>query len=199
MEMIRLKKLLSQILVIILLFSSLPLTSLADYDTGLVRDYYGTSDTIFGIRPAFIYSESEVQPSEFEYTCQHRFINTSTDYSHLKSEATCLEPALYYLSCVYCEATCTEAVLCEYYYICSVCGEHFGKTVEYMTDTMPALGHVDADNDGICERCGEEAIGKIIILGDVNGDGKIRANDARKILRASAELEDPKTWEALLP
>ena len=521
-------------------------------DTGLVRDYYGTSDSIFGIRPAFIYSESEVQPSEFEYTCQHRFINTSTDYSHLKSEATCLEPALYYLSCVYCgangtdcfssgetvshnltkieatpatckdkgnieyykctychklytdenaenqtyqqfisipkteehtwddgvslsddsggylytctvcgatktekpktssalgdidgdgqisetdariavrqaigdtqtllydiadinedgainlwearhilrysvgkeqsidnqlnipdalsnfdensehkmmlsfnnneeedgtftvsliftnmqdlaatfftigfnsatvefvgvselanalvetydnklgnlnvgivftdtlgtvdttivftfkfkgnnkvkgfhimdeklwtegnsiqdytmgvyncqhtwddgivskeptckaqgkkiytciqcgsmkeepiekltshtmgekveniiaEATCTEAVLCEYYYICSVCGEHFGKTVEYMTDTMPALGHVDADNDGICERCGEEAIGKIIILGDVNGDGKIRANDARKALRFSAELETPTEFE----
>ena len=31
-------------------------------------------------------------------------------------------------------------------------------------------------------------------LADINHDGKIRANDARKILRASAELEDPTTW-----
>ena len=29
---------------------------------------------------------------------------------------------------------------------------------------------------------------------DVNKDGQIRANDARKILRASADLEDPTTW-----
>ena len=31
-------------------------------------------------------------------------------------------------------------------------------------------------------------------LADINHDGKIRASDARKILRASAELEDPTTW-----
>ena len=33
-------------------------------------------------------------------------------------------------------------------------------------------------------------------LADINGDGKIRANDARKILRASAELENPADWRS---
>ena len=76
-------------------------------------------------------------------------------------------------------ATCTEAGLTDGEK-CSVCGEILKAQKE-----IPALGHIDADGDGKCDNCGQ-AMG---LRGDANLDGKVLANDARLVLRASAKLE----------
>ena len=44
------------------------------------------------------------------------------------------------------------------------------------------LGHDHVD--GVCQRCGD----RLFELGDVNGDGKVNARDARTILRYIAGL-----------
>lgn len=42
-------------------------------------------------------------------------------------------------------ATCTESGTC--FYNCSICGKNY-------TESIPALGHSDANTDGKCDRCG---------------------------------------------
>ena len=42
-------------------------------------------------------------------------------------------------------ATCTESGTC--FYNCSICGKNY-------TESIPALGHTDANTDGKCDRCG---------------------------------------------
>ncbi len=44
-------------------------------------------------------------------------------------------------------ASCTESGVITY--ICSECGAT-------KTEVLPALRHIDADHDGICDRCGEQ-------------------------------------------
>ncbi|MCR5781222.1 MAG: dockerin type I repeat-containing protein [Clostridia bacterium] len=108
-------------------------------------------------------------------------------------------------------ATCTGSGNVQYYY-CFVCGKKFsdaeGKT-EIADVWVKAKGHsfgewkvtkeATIDEEGIetrkCSECGEEEtrpiakLGIVYIIGDVNGDGRILADDARLALRASAKLE----------
>lgn len=74
------------------------------------------------------------------------------------------------------EPTCTEEGLSEGSH-CSVCGEVFSPQ-----EVLPAKGHVfDGDTDGICNICGFER--PVDICGDANGDGKISAKDATRIMQ----------------
>ena len=74
------------------------------------------------------------------------------------------------------EATCTEDgyTTCT----CDFCGD------SYVADRVDALGHDYVD--GVCTRCG----GQDVLLGDVNGDGKVNTGDARLLLRYLADLVD---------
>ena len=70
--------------------------------------------------------------------------------------------------------------------ICAVCG----KTLKAQ-EVIPATGHRDDDGDGKCDVCGETLDAPVTqgLRGDANLDGKVLANDARLVLRASAKLE----------
>ncbi len=72
------------------------------------------------------------------------------------------------------EPTCTEAGYTTY--TCE-CGDSY-------TEEIPALGHGYVD--GVCRHCGEAEFEP----GDVNGDGRVNARDARVLLRAIAGLDD---------
>ncbi|MCR5782555.1 MAG: dockerin type I repeat-containing protein [Clostridia bacterium] len=108
-------------------------------------------------------------------------------------------------------ATCTEDGNIQYY-TCTVCGKIFSDkngTIEINEVTIEASGHdfgewkvtkeATVAEEGIktrkCSKCGEEemcpiaTLGIVCIIGDVNGDGDILADDARLALRASAKLE----------
>ncbi len=74
--------------------------------------------------------------------------------------------------------TCTETGLTEGWH-CAVCGEILTAQEE-----LPAIGHSYVDE--VCTNCGEPAY----ILGDVNGDGRVNARDARALLRYIASPED---------
>jgi hypothetical protein len=74
------------------------------------------------------------------------------------------------------EPTCTKAgyTTCT----CATCGD------SYVTDEVAAFGHHYVD--GVCEHCGAPEA----LLGDVNGDGRVNARDARLLLRYAAGLAD---------
>lgn len=61
---------------------------------------------------------------------------------------------------------------------------HCGHCDQSYTEEIPALGHTYVD--GICVHCGQVRI----LLGDVNGDGKVNARDARLLLRYIAGLTE---------
>ena len=107
--------------------------------------------------------------------------------------------------------TCAEAGNMEYY-TCSVCQKVFSDaagTNEIADVTRKAAGHTYGEwtltkaatvsEDGIetrtCVRCGAEETRLVkkeeasFLLGDVNGDGKLTAADARLALRRSVSLE----------
>ena len=107
------------------------------------------------------------------------------------------------------EPTCTKDGYTSY--TCTRCGN------TYTDSETEATGHTwdegiitteaTKENTGImtytCTVCGETMteeipmLEELLMLGDVDGDGYIRANDARKALRFSAELETP-TAEQLI-
>ena len=74
------------------------------------------------------------------------------------------------------EPACTEAG-------CTTYTCHCGDTY---TEEISALGHDYVD--GVCTHCGEQQVQ--ILLGDVNGDGRVNARDARLLLRYAAGLAD---------
>ena len=82
-------------------------------------------------------------------------------------------------------ASCTEAGRTDGVK-CAVCGETLTAQ-----ETIPATGHKDDDRDGKCDVCGEAVTPPKPdgLRGDANLDGKVLANDARLVLRASAKLE----------
>jgi hypothetical protein len=53
------------------------------------------------------------------------------------------------------------------------------NTFDHSYSVKVCAGHTDADDDNICDNCGEG----LAMLGDVNGDGKINARDAMLALR----------------
>ena len=79
--------------------------------------------------------------------------------------------------------TCTETGLTERT-VCFVCGE-----ILKAQEIIPATGHTDADGNGKCDVCGADLSAPAGLRGDANLDGKVLANDARLVLRASAKLE----------
>lgn len=96
------------------------------------------------------------------------------------------------------DATCTETGTTVY--TCSRCDDTY-------TETIPATGHTAGEwktvtpaeigKEGLekqsCLVCGavlnERSIPALYLLGDADGDGKVTASDARKILRVAALLE----------
>ena len=70
---------------------------------------------------------------------------------------------------------CTEEGYCVY--CCYDCADTY-------TEVLPATGHSFVD--GVCQHCGAPAA----IPGDVNGDGRVNARDARLLLRYAAGLLD---------
>ena len=68
---------------------------------------------------------------------------------------------------------------------CTVCGN------EYQRKLPSQGGHLDEDNDGICERCGEPVDGKFLLLGDSDGDGAVSVLDATAIQKTLASLSVP--------
>ena len=92
-------------------------------------------------------------------------------------------------------ATC-EAAGEKDYYVCSVCGKYFedeaaAKEITKLDEwkVIPATGHnwvVSADGTKrTCTVCG--AVDILVIPGDVNGDGKVSAVDARWALQCAAQ------------
>ena len=72
--------------------------------------------------------------------------------------------------------------------VCEVCNE-----VLEAQKKLDPLGHVDNNDDGVCDNCGaklreDQTNYKYILLGDVNMDGKVNSKDARLVLRSSARL-----------
>ena len=93
-------------------------------------------------------------------------------------------------------ATCTESGSRKLECRCTICDE----VLQIKEELIEPTGH--QVTDGICTVCGQLISGgdagnvtTEVITGDVNGDGKIRANDARKALRFSADLESPTAEE----
>ncbi len=77
-------------------------------------------------------------------------------------------------------ATCTEEGVGDKWY-CAECDKVIAGG-----NTLPVAGH-NYNEDGICTDCGDEKV--TVLAGDVSGDGKITAEDARLSLRASVGLE----------
>ena len=80
--------------------------------------------------------------------------------------------------------TCTEKGYTNH--VCLNCDDSYKDTY------VDATGHTDADNNGICDVCAEnvsEPVNPGIMMGDVDGNGKITAADARAALRISAKLD----------
>lgn len=135
------------------------------------------------------------------YTCHcgHMYVEVLYAYGH-SYEASVTAP------------TCTEAGYTTH--TCSTCGDHYtdsyvdavGHSYETVrveptcdedgsvtytchcgdtyTEVIPATGHSFVD--GECEHCGQQEVA----LGDVNGDGRVNARDARLLLRYIAGLTD---------
>ena len=80
--------------------------------------------------------------------------------------------------------TCTEDG-CEQHYYCLNCGGTFSGPGVYVDSTVEKLGHDYVD--GVCTRCGEKET--TVHKGDVDGNGKIEAADARLALRVAVGLE----------
>ena len=101
------------------------------------------------------------------------------------------------------EATCdTDGSYDEVVY-CTVCNEEISRTQKI----IPALGHVDANNDGVCDRCNEETKCSVEVAnyGDEKGwevgslQTTIEIGDVATATASSGYFVDPngvkKTWD----
>ena len=141
---------------------------------------------------------------EMDHTCSvcgHTYTSlleaTGHSYDTVVAEPTCTEGG-------YTTHTCQ---ICGHSYIdgyTESLGHSYGSVVTdpncteggYTTHTCQICGHSYVDSytdpidhsyvDGICERCGASKA----ILGDVNGDGRVNARDARALLRYIAGLTE---------
>ena len=81
-------------------------------------------------------------------------------------------------------ATCTTAGTIVY--TCSKCGDQY-------TETVAALGHVDANGDSICDRCGENCVEYTLTTVLKNGDSVVIVNAATNKALSSADLSASQT------
>ena len=93
------------------------------------------------------------------------------------------------------EATYTTEVSYDEVVYCAVCGKELSRT-KIVTDKLETPENsTDSETTTVetTENVAIESTTEVstVILGDINGDGIIKANDARKVLRFSAELETP--------
>ncbi len=82
-------------------------------------------------------------------------------------------------------ATCTEAGGYDLVVYCTDCGKEMARE---NIKTSDPTGHEDADADDLCDICNESLLPGVL-FGDVDGNGKIEAADARLALRAAVNLE----------
>ena len=119
--------------------------------------------------------------SAMSKTCAHIW-----DEGVVTTNPTCTKDGVKTYVCSWCGATKTESV--------PAYGEHVwdeGVVTKEPTATT------DGERTHTCERCGEkkteviEKTGEVTVLtGDVNGDGRINARDARALLRYLAGMEE---------
>ncbi len=103
---------------------------------------------------------------------------------YVETEATCTQEGLMVRKCDGCGASETQVIAAQghqlsykhdqtgHWQACANC--------DYTTDVQPHTGEV-------CDECGYDSR---LVLGDVNGDGRINARDARALLRYIAGLAD---------
>ncbi len=103
-----------------------------------------------------------------------------TDWSEPVFYKIMLEECKHSYTSVVTDPTCTEPGCIVY--TCD-CGETY-------TEEIPALGHDYVD--GSCTRCGAVEVG--VLMGDVNGDGKINTTDAKLIMQFDLGLIDRDEW-----
>ena len=116
----------------------------------------------------------EVEPGEYTEGLERRNC-MRCDY-HEENVLPAIGHTHHYESVVT-EPTCTEGGYTTH--TCTGCGD------TYIDSQTAALGH--DYHDGTCTRCG--AAEKLV--GDVNGDGRVNARDARALLRFLAGLTEP--------
>ena len=103
---------------------------------------------------------------------------------YVETEATCTQEGLMVRKCDGCGASETQVIAAQghelsykhdqtgHWQACANC--------DYTTDVQPHTGEV-------CDECGYDSR---LVLGDVNGDGRVNARDARLLLRYAAGLAD---------
>ena len=152
------------------------------------------------------YSETVVQPtcdeqgytSHYCWRCDYSYADNYTEptghnYTQAVMEPSCTSDGVCFYYCPKCsdsysevlpalghsysetvtEPSCTESGECTYQ--CERCSRSY-------TEELPPLGHDFVD--GECTRCGAADA----LIGDVNGDGRINARDARALLRYIAGM-----------
>ena len=117
------------------------------------------------------------------------------DEGAVSVEPTCVDAGVMVYACTVegCIATKEEAI--------PATGEHtFGE----WTETKPATAAEEGEETRVCSVCGEtetRAVARLVNaenIGDIDGDGKITASDARTALRAAVGLEELAAFEQAL-
>ena len=117
------------------------------------------------------------------------------DEGAVSVEPTCVDAGVMLYTCTVegCIATKEEAI--------PATGEHtFGE----WTETKPATASEEGEETRVCSVCGEtetRAVARLVNaenIGDIDGDGKITASDARTALRAAVGLEELAAFEQAL-
>lgn len=90
-------------------------------------------------------------------------------------------------------ATCCESGVAADYYVCGYCREYIlletGAIVDESDVVLPRDENAHTFENGTCIHCGQAEQTEEFIKGDVDGNGKIEAADARLALRAAVGLE----------
>ena len=117
------------------------------------------------------------------------------DEGAVSVEPTCVDAGVMLYTCTVegCIATKEEAI--------PATGEHtFGE----WTETKPATAAEEGEETRVCSVCGKtetRAVARLVNaenIGDIDGDGKITASDARTALRAAVGLEELAAFEQAL-
>ena len=90
-------------------------------------------------------------------------------------------------------ATCCESGVAADYYVCGYCREYIlletGAIVDESDVVLPRDENAHTFENGTCIHCGQAGQAEEFMKGDVDGNGKVDAGDARLALRASVGLD----------